>query len=52
MSTSYVGNRFPLSISQFISKHEDKIRTKKPYDLFGWSEIVCGQNVNLEEIAE
>lgn len=42
-SASYVWNRFPLSISQFISKHEDRIRTKKPYNLFGWFEITYGQ---------
>jgi hypothetical protein len=52
VSASYVWNRFPLPISQFISKHEDKIRTKRPYNLFGWFEIVYGQNVNLEEIAK
>jgi ubiquinone/menaquinone biosynthesis C-methylase UbiE len=51
-AASYVWNRFPLPISQFISKHEDKIRTKRPCNLFGWFEMVYGQNVNLEEIAK
>lgn len=45
-SASYVWNRFPLSISQFISRHEDGIRAKKPYNLFGWFEIIYGQKMN------
>ena len=40
ISASYVWNRFPLFISKFISEHEDKIRFKKPFNLFGWFTIV------------
>jgi hypothetical protein len=43
VSASYVWNRLPLSISKFISRHEDGIRSKKPYNMFGWFEIVYGQ---------
>jgi len=50
ISASYVWNRFPLSVSKFISKHENKIRFKKPFNLFGWWVIVYGQKVNTKEI--
>lgn len=40
ISASYVWNRFPLFISKFISQYEDKIRFKKPFNLFGWFIIV------------
>ena len=43
ISASYVWNRFPLSVSKFISKHEGRIRFKKPFNLFGWWVIVYGQ---------
>jgi len=43
VSASYVWNRFPLPISEFISKHEDKIRFRKPFNLFGWFVIVFGR---------
>ena len=46
IAASYVWNRFPLPISQFISEHEERIRFKKPFSLLGWFEIVCGQKVN------
>jgi len=52
IAASYVWNRFPLPISQFISKHEDGIRFKKPFSLFGWFEIIYGQRVNVGETAE
>jgi ubiquinone/menaquinone biosynthesis C-methylase UbiE len=48
-SASYVWNRFPLPISQFISKHEDRIRTRKPYNLFGWFEIIYGQKMDAKD---
>lgn len=48
-SASYVWNRFPLSISQFISKHEDRMRSRKPYSLFGWFEIIYGQKMNAND---
>lgn len=50
ISATYVWNRFPLSVSKFISKYEDKIRFKKPFNLFGWWIIVYGQKVNAREI--
>ncbi|GAH89429.1 unnamed protein product, partial [marine sediment metagenome] len=40
ISASYVWNRLPLFISKFISKHEDKIRFRKPFNLLGWFVIV------------
>lgn len=43
ISASYVWNRFPLPISKFISRYEDGIRFKKPFNLFGWFVIVYGQ---------
>lgn len=43
ISASYVWNRFPLAISKFISRHEDTIRFKKPFNLFGWFVIFYGQ---------
>ncbi len=43
VSASYVWNRFPLAISKFISSHDDKIRFKKPFSLFGWFVIIHGQ---------
>ncbi len=50
ISASYVWNRFPLAISKFISKHESKVRFKKPFNLFGWFVIVYGQKAKLEEV--
>jgi ubiquinone/menaquinone biosynthesis C-methylase UbiE len=50
MSTSYVWSRFPLSVSRFISEHEDRIRFKKPFNIFGWFVIVCGQKANAKGI--
>ncbi len=29
--------------SKFISKHDERIRFRKPFNLFGWWEIVHGQ---------
>ena len=48
VSASYVWNRFPLSVSKFIAKHEDKIRFKKPFNLFGWWSIVYGQKASMK----
>ena len=48
ISASYVWNRFPLSVSKYISKHEDKIRFKKPFNLFGWWVIVYGQKASAK----
>ena len=45
ISASYVWNRFPLPVSKYISKHEDKIRFKTPFNLFGWWVIVYGQKM-------
>ena len=42
-TASYVWNRFPLPVSEFISKHEDRIRLKKPFSLLGWFVIVAGK---------
>ena len=50
VSASYVWNRFPLSVSKFIPKHENKIRFKKPFNLFGWWVIVYGQKTNTEGV--
>lgn len=49
VSASYVWNRFPLFISRFISKHEEQIRLKKPFNLFGWFEIIYGRKANVRE---
>lgn len=49
VSASYVWNRFPLSVSKFISKHEERIRFKKPFNLFGWFVIIYGQKTKTEE---
>ena len=50
ISASYVWNRFPLSVSKFIAKHEERTRFMKPFNLFGWGVIVYGQKVNAKEI--
>jgi len=50
IAASYVWNRFPLPVSRLISKHEDKIRFKKPFNLLGWFEIVYGRKINAEGI--
>jgi len=52
ISASYVWNRFPLPISKFISRHEDGIRFRKPFNLLGWFVIVYGQKANVEEIVK
>lgn len=43
MAASYVWNRYPLCVSKYISKHEERIRSRKPFNLFGWWEIVYGR---------
>jgi len=43
IASSYVWNRFPLAVSRFIYEHDDSIRTKKPFNLFGWFEIIYGR---------
>lgn len=43
VTASYVWNRFPLAISKLISKYEDGIRCRKPFNLFGWFVIFYGQ---------
>jgi len=47
VSASYVWNRLPLFVSKFISKHEDEIRFRKPFNLFGWFVIAYGQKTNI-----
>jgi ubiquinone/menaquinone biosynthesis C-methylase UbiE len=42
-AASFVWNRFPLPISKFIARHENGIRTRAPFKLFGWFEIIYGQ---------
>lgn len=49
ISASYVWNRYPLSVSKFISKHEEKIRFIKPFNLLGWFIIVYGQKTGAQE---
>jgi ubiquinone/menaquinone biosynthesis C-methylase UbiE len=48
VSASYVWNRFPLSVSKFISKNEEMIRFKKPLNLFGWFVLVYGQKKKVD----
>ena len=43
IASSYVWNRLPLRMSQFLSTHEDAIRKKKPFSLFGWFTVVWGR---------
>jgi SAM-dependent methyltransferase len=43
ISASFVWNRFPLFVSKFISRHENKLRFKKPFNLFGWWTITSGK---------
>lgn len=43
ISASYVWNRFPLPVSKIISRREDTLRFKKPFNLFGWFVIFYGQ---------
>ena len=50
ISASYVWNRFPLFVSKFIAKHEEIIRYKKPFSLFGWFEIIYGQKMKIGSI--
>ncbi len=45
LSASYVWNRFPLCVSRFISRYEDKVRSTRPFSLFGWFVIVYGQKL-------
>lgn len=49
ISASYVWNRFPLPVSKFIAKYEDKVRFRKPFNLFGWFIIVAGQKIAAKE---
>ena len=48
VAASYVWNRFPLAISRFISEHENSVRERKPFNLFGWFEIVYGQKMDVQ----
>lgn len=50
ISASYVWNRFPLFVSKFISKNEETIRFKKPFNLFGWFIITHGQKIKVDTI--
>lgn len=50
IAASYVWNRFPLVISKFISEHEEGIRFKKPFNIFGWFEIIYGQKTDTEGV--
>jgi len=43
VAASYVWNRLPLWLSQFISRHEDTVTNKKPFSYLGWFEIITGQ---------
>ena len=45
IASTYVWNRFPLPVSRFIYEHDAGIRRKKPYNLFGWFEIIYGRKV-------
>jgi len=45
VASSYVWNRFPLAVSRFIYDHDENIRFKKPYNLFGWFEIIYGRKL-------
>jgi hypothetical protein len=42
-AASYVYNRFPLWVSKFIVKYEDKIRRKWPFKFFGWFTLIYGR---------
>ena len=42
-AASFVWNRFPLPVSRFISRHENSIRIRAPFKLFGWFEIIYGR---------
>ena len=42
-STTFMHNRFPLSLSQLISSWEDNLRFRYPLKLFGWCVCVYGQ---------
>jgi ubiquinone/menaquinone biosynthesis C-methylase UbiE len=43
VAASYVWNRFPVCFSRFISEHEMAMRLKRPFNLFGWFEIIYGR---------
>jgi ubiquinone/menaquinone biosynthesis C-methylase UbiE len=43
VASSYVWNRYPLFISKFIHAHDASIRFMKPFNLFGWFEIIYGR---------
>ncbi len=45
VASSYVWNRYPLAISKFIFEHDANIRFMKPYNLFGWFEIIYGRKL-------
>ncbi|MFH1651628.1 MAG: class I SAM-dependent methyltransferase [Chloroflexota bacterium] len=42
-AASYTWNRLPLGVSRFIAGHEDGVRGKTPFNLFGWFSIVWGK---------
>ena len=42
-ASSYVYNRFPLSLSKWIAKQEDKLKTRLAFRLFGWWNTIYGQ---------
>jgi ubiquinone/menaquinone biosynthesis C-methylase UbiE len=50
ISASYVWNRFPLFISKIISQHDDKIRFRKPFNMFGWFIIVYARKKTTRKI--
>ncbi|MFC1902152.1 class I SAM-dependent methyltransferase [Chloroflexota bacterium] len=43
VSASFTWNRFPLCFSMFISRHEDSVRHRKPFNLLGWFSIIWGR---------
>jgi len=44
-ASSYVYNRFPFFFSKAIARHEDKIRHRPFFRLFGWWTLICGQKM-------
>jgi hypothetical protein len=42
-AASFVWNRLPLPVSKFIYAHEHRIRSRMPFGLFGWFEVIRGR---------
>lgn len=43
VAASYSWNRLPLRLSNLIARHEDSVRSRMPFNMFGWFVIISGR---------